>query len=51
MILRQIACRDDQIAWPLFSMDRVKNRLITLPGVHAQKRLMLFGKKVGVGDL
>lgn len=50
LILRQIARRDDQIAWPLFSMDRVKNRLITL-GVHAQKRLMLFGKKVGVGDL
>ena len=25
LILRQIARRDDQIAWPLFSMDRVKN--------------------------
>jgi hypothetical protein len=51
LVLRQIARRDNQIAWAIFSVNGAKYRLIALPGIHPKQSFMLFGKKVGIGDL
>ena len=51
VVLRQIACCNYQIAVAMFSVNGAKYCLIALPGIHPEQRLMLFGKKVGIGDL